>query len=294
MRRYILVNLLALFVLFNAFVLIASVTEAKVNGHRRLMSIPGSSDDLTIKVGFPPFVNLPPYVRPGASGRREYCNIMSQHNLSLMYKGFLSFAQDNNQRFPWQLTTRGVRQHIDARATVQGGFGQQVNGNVNLVKMHPRVAAVGGSVGILAVKNEIRMAKVLLSPCDVSRKRNNDLIDKFWNIYDTKAVRPVPHSGMSYGICFGADTQRPSTVFAASRNLTTKDLSTAKWAGAENAALGIPELKAGQGYLAWMDGSTSLSTDADLGLSGKVTRNHFRARGGVAKGRSSTLMALPY
>jgi hypothetical protein len=43
-----------------------------------------------------------------------------------------------------------------------------------------------------------------------------------------------------------------------------------------------------------MDGSTSLSTDADLGLSGKVTRNHSRAKGGIAKGNSSTLMALPY
>ena len=99
MRRYILVNLSALFVLSNAVVLIASVTKAKVDG------------------------------------RRGNCHIMSLHNLSLMYKGFLSFAQDNEERFPWQLATRGVRQHIDARATYQQRFGEQVNRNVNLVKM---------------------------------------------------------------------------------------------------------------------------------------------------------------
>ena len=44
---------------------------------------------------------------------------MSQQNLNLMYKGFLNFADDNGQRLPWQLLSRGVTAAIQPGGSVK-------------------------------------------------------------------------------------------------------------------------------------------------------------------------------
>ena len=87
---------------------------------------------------------------------------------------------------------------------------------------------------------------------------------------------------------------RPDTVMVVTRNLTTRDLATAKWVGEKNKAVGISGLKAGQGQLAKADGSAVMATDADISPQGAIGKKHINARGGVIKYPAPTLMALPY
>ena len=230
----------------------------------------------------------------GAKSRDAANRIKCVNNLGNIFKSMLAFAQDNGERMPWQLTPSGVRNHLDANAAPGTMFGFQQNPELNIVVHHPKAATVGGVFGILAVKRELQTPKILISPCDPSRKAANEVIQKNWKVYDTKLGKLVPHNGLSYGLCFGADTQRPSAVLGTTRNLSTGDLATAKWLGAEDKLRGMLGLKINQGQKVYMDGSAGPASDKDIGEDGRSIQLARRATGGVAVGKTSTKMMLPY
>ena len=233
--------------------------------------------------------------RGGLGKARAKANrIKCVNNLGQVFKSMLSFAQDNGERLPWQLTPSGVRNHLDAAANASVTYGKQNDPSVNLVNHHPKAATVGGVFGILAVKRELQTPKILISPCDPGRKAANEVIQKNWKVYDTKLGKLVPHNGLSYGLCFGADTQRPSAVLGTTRNLSTGDLATAKWLGAEDKLRGMLGLKINQGQKVHMDGSAHHASDKDIGEDGRSMQLARRATGGVAVGKTSTKMMLPY
>ena len=217
------------------------------------------------------------------------------NNLRQVYKSLLAFAQDNGERLPWQLTPAQVRNHLDASvvAKANSNFGRAA-GVDNLMFMHPKVFSVGGVFGMTAIKAELVTPKILLSPCDPGRKVANETIQANWNNYSTKGNKPVPHAGISYGLCFGADTQRPTTILGTTRNLSADELVKSIWAGAEDAKRGMAGLQVGQGQMVMMDGSTRKSSKDDIGAAGRMIKAHINSRGGQAKGNASTRMALPY
>jgi hypothetical protein len=185
----------------------------------------------------------------------------------------LGFEQDNGSRTPWQLTPRGIMNH----------FGS----NYNLT--------VGSIFGLAAVKAEVQTAKILISPCDKGRFAANEKVQEDWRNYNTKGGKPIPHDGLSYGFCAGGDFQRPATVIAMTRNLSTDDLATAGWVSAEDAKRGMAGLTKSQGQMVLADGSARQSTDADLGAAGRTIKGHINARGGTSPlGASRTGVILPY
>ena len=112
-------------------------------------------------------------------------------------------------------------------------------------------------------------------------------------MYDTKAggISAELGEGASYILVRGADTQRPSSVFALTRNWSTDNLNTGEWLGADSDpgnARHIAGLYYSQGQLVTMDGGAKQSTNADLGGGhGPLTKSAAMSTGGVARGRTS-------
>ena len=212
--------------------------------------------------------------RGGLSGVRAKANrIKCVNNLSSIGKAMLGFSQDNGSRTPWNLIPSQKSNH----------FGS----NYNLT--------VGSIFGLAAMKSEVQTAKILISPCDKGRFAANEKVQEDWRNYNTKGGKPIPHDGLSYGLCLGGDFQRPATVVAMTRNLSTDDLATAGWVGADDSKRGMAGLQVTQGQVVRADGSASLSTSADLGASGRIIRAHINARGGTSPlGDSRTKVMLPY
>ena len=101
----------------------------------------------------------------------------------------------------------------------------------------------------------------------------------------------MPGGGISYVLCEGADTMRPSTILGATRNLSSDDLATARWLGAD-VDFGDPNvmfgLNGGQGQLSTADGASRQAGDFDIGSSGDVVGRHSSSMGGLTKGPAST------
>ena len=144
------------------------------------------------------------------------------------------------------------------------------------------------------MKSEVQTAKILVSPCDKGRFAANEKVQEDWRNYNTKGGKPIPHDGLSYGLCFGADTQRPATILGTTRNLSADELAKSIWVGAEDAKRGMAGLQVGQGQVVRADGSASQTTSADLDANGRTIKAHINSRGGQAKGNASTRIALPY
>ena len=213
--------------------------------------------------------------RGGLSGGRAKANrIKCVNNLSSIGKAMLGFSQDNGSRTPW---------NFDHKLVQRNHFGS----NYNLT--------VGSIFGLAAVKAEVQTAKILISPCDKGRFAANEKVQDDWRNINTKGGNPIPHDALSYGLCFGGDFQRPATVIAMTRNLSTDDLATAGWVGAEDAKRGMAGLQVGQGQVVRADGSASESNNADLGANGRIIKGHINARGGTSPlGASNTKVILPY
>jgi len=215
------------------------------------------------------------------------------NNLSYIFKAMIGFSNDNNDRLPWQLTPVQVRNHLDASVVANSNFGRAA-GVDNLMFMHQKVFSVGGVFGMAAMKSELQTPKIIVSPCDKGRFAANELLQRDWRNYNTKGNKPVPHAGISYGLCFGADTQRPATILGTTRNLSADELAKSIWAGAEDAKRGMAGLQVGQGQIVTMDGGARQSSKDDIGAAGRMIKAHINSRGGQAKGNASTRMALPY
>ena len=228
---------------------------------------------------------------PKARGTAQ--RVKCVNNLSHISKAMIGFSQDNAGRLPWQLTPVQVRNHLDASVVANSNFGRAA-GVDNLMFMHQKVFSVGGVFGMAAMKAELQTPKILVSPCDKGRFVANELLQRDWRNYNTKGGKPIPHDGLSYGLCFGADTQRPATILGTTRNLSADELAKSIWAGAEDAKRGMAGLQMGQGQMVMMDGSAKQSSKDDIGEAGRRVKAHINSRGGQAKGNASTRMALPY
>jgi hypothetical protein len=231
---------------------------------------------------------LPALGRAKSKANRVKC----VNNVGNVYKAGLAFAQDNGERLPWQLTPTGVRNNIDPTITASSQYGRGLSPNINEVVAHPNSLAAAGVYGLNAMKAELVTPKILHSPCDAGRAMDNEIVQENWGSYDTKArgVSAELGAGSSYVLCRGADTRRPSAVYALTRNWSDDQLNTGEWLGSDSDpgnARTIAGLTASQGQCVTMDGGAMQSNNADFQSYGRLTKAAQTARGGVAKGSTS-------
>jgi hypothetical protein len=192
------------------------------------------------------------------------------NNLAQIGKALIGFSHDNGQRLPWQLTPSQISNH----------FGSNYK------------AELGPIYSTAAMKSELQTCKILWSPCDAERQAANETAQSQWSQYNTLNNRLIAAGATSYLLSVGADTGRPSTVLATTRNLSACDLASAHWSGADENPIPVSAmsgLNKSQGQLALADGSAKQSTDADLGTSGKLVKGHINSSGGVsALGKAAT------
>ena len=270
---------------------------------------------------------LPALARAKAKSHRVKC----VSNLRNIQMGFLGFAQDNRERMPWQLTASGVRAHFGPLIPAEPGsygapMGQSWCKTLNLVNAHPLATSSENNYTLRAIKNELGTPKILLSPCDATRESGNEIVQENWSQYDGRNnLNGVVGAGCSYVLVRGADTQRPSSVLAITRNwgdlnatrpagsdtpgefthwgtIFSTGFAAMKFVGADTdldntninqvgkkiwADRVMAGLTASQGQLAAMDGSAKLVTNADLGADGEIEKAARNASGGVAMGSTS-------
>ncbi len=209
-----------------------------------------------------------------AGGLRKAKRIKCVANLKQIGAGMIMFAQDNDDRLPWQLTPSGQAEHFAANFA-----------------MDP-----GSVFGCRGLKRNIVTPKILWSPCDAERQAAQEYAILDWDKYNTREGRPIPNKAISYVFCEGGDTGRPMSVLALTRNLSHDNLTAARWVGADervdkqgnppkNAMTGLFE---SQGQMALADGSAKLSQDSDLSSAGMIVKPHILSRGGVTLGNAST------
>ena len=138
--------------------------------------------------------------------------------------------------------------------------------------------------------------KILQSPTDSTRLTDNGLVQDNWNAYDTKEKRHLDWmttelgEGCSYVLVRGADTQRPTSIYSATRNLSGNNVGTSTWEGADDNPTGahtMSGLTASKGQLVTMDGGARQAVNADIGVGGTVAKEAEKATGGVATGKTS-------
>lgn len=239
---------------------------------------------------------LPALARAKNKANRVKC----VNNLSNIYKAHLGFAQNNKERMPWQLTTSGVRTHLDPNANVRDQYGARiagpyVNTAANEVKAHPKALTTGSVYTIAGMKRELGTAKIIHSPVDPTREGANELVQENWGSYDTKTqgINPQVGAGASYVLVRGADTQRSSSVLAVTRNRSHNNLtSPSHWLGSDNAPnhrWTMAGLTFSQGQVVLMDGQAKQSTNADFDVRGTLTKASQTATGGVSIGVTSMI-----
>ena len=185
----------------------------------------------------------------------------------------------------------GVRDYFGTTGVSSGQYGLQENRSINELKAHPNSLAAAGVYGLAAMKLALG-PRVLISPCDATRLAQNEAVQMNWMSYDTKAggISTELGEGVSYVLCRGADTQRPSAVYALTRNWSDDRLNTGQWLGSDS-DVGNPGtiagLTASQGQCVTMDGGAKQSHNADFGAGGSITKDAQTATGGVVEGRTS-------
>ena len=181
---------------------------------------------------------------------------------------FTYFALDNQGRLPWQLTPKLKKAH----------FGNASANEPNVI------------YSVRDIKHSLGSFGLLISPCESGgRFWNWESVSKEWGKFNP--AYPIPCNIISYNLCFGADMARPTTVLAATRNLSTNDLAQARWVGAEEAMESdrvMAGLNTNEGNLLLSDGSVTRSKDSDLKTNGKLVRRHISSFGGITKGLAST------
>jgi len=239
---------------------------------------------------------LPALARAKAKANRMKC----VSNLKNVQTAMLGFAQDNSGRLPWQLTSSGVRAHVDANAGAAAKFGAPAGGD-NLVNAHSKVlASAAGSYGIAAVKSELQTPKILLSPLDQANAANSEVAQENWAGYNTKtndSANSELAAGSSYALCRGADSLRGATIIGLTRNNDRNSINNSRWFGANennaNAAQIISGLNKSEGQIATFDGGAKQSNDSDISggnFGGKLSKAHRFAKGGSTKGNTSGIL----
>lgn len=132
-------------------------------------------------------------------------------NLRVIGVGFIGFAGDNDNRYPWLMTER------DATAMWQNIYGQQHTGyhhcwDVRFLFLPP------------SIRTQLGTAETLASPCDPDAIAENaavnniGIFDKFGGRFDGVHFH-MSRKAISYGVHLGGDTQLPSTMLATTRNI---------------------------------------------------------------------------
>jgi len=231
---------------------------------------------------------LPALARAKSKANRVKC----VNNIGNVYKAGLAFAQDSGERLPWQLTSNGVRNHFSGNAQASAGFGTQTSPGVNELRCHPHSLHAAGVYGLTAMKAELVTPKIIHSPTDATRAAGSEIVQENWKNYDTKlkGLNGQLGSGASYVLVRGADTQRPSSIYAVTRNWSGDRLNTGKWCGSDSDVGNgrtMSGLTASQGQVVTMDGGAKQATNADFQGGGTLTKAAQTATGGVAKGQTS-------
>tara|TARA_B100000085_G_scaffold103082_1_gene93748 strand:- start:358 stop:1542 length:1185 start_codon:yes stop_codon:yes gene_type:complete len=208
---------------------------------------------------------LPALAKSKSKANRVKC----ANNLAQIGKAFINFSHENSGRLPWQLTPSSLKEH----------FGNNY------------IESIESIFSAQAIKKELASCKILLSPCDPGQQASNESARTDWNIFNAKKNILISKSAISYVLIRGADTGRPSTILATTRNTSTCDLSTSYWAGANEQPINshaMAGLNKSQGQLVCADGSTKLSNNSDLGEGGAKVKSHKISSGGVSLGPAST------
>ena len=234
---------------------------------------------------------LPALARAKAKANRIKC----VNNIGNVYKAGLAFAQDNGERNCWQLTADGVTAHYNGTSddNIDAKFGDPSGTGDNTVVCHAESLKAGGVYLVAAMKVEIVTPKILLSPCDATRAAYNEVAQEKWSgdRWSSNGHRNRITEGGSYPLVRGADTQRPTSVYAVTRNINSGNVGgDATWAGSDNAAGGkntMAGLTASQGQFVTMDGGARQGNNSDVGSAGSIAQAAGKATGGVALGSTN-------
>ena len=211
-----------------------------------------------------------------ARAKQKALRIKCMNNLNQIGKAMFMFGQDNDDWFPWNdwCPPFSVKAEHFARN----------------YKEDP-----GSIFACRGLKRELVTPKILLSPCDPTRAAAHEIVADQWKTYSAREGRPIPNEAISYVIIKGGDLLRPTTVLATTRNLSTDDLATATWVGADQAdAQGklhpntMANLFESQGQMVLADGSTHLAKDSDLQANGMIVKPHLESNGGKYLGPGIT------
>lgn len=206
---------------------------------------------------------LPAFVHVKKTSKGAKC----LSNLKQIGFALTGFGMDHEDRLPWQLTP---------------DLNQYYSGN-------PSPLNLESSFSVAGIKDTFGSPDVMGSPLDSARIQDRAAWSAKWAGYNP--ANPIPCEAISYVFIQGGDLGLPATVLAATRNLSTADLATARWVGGEESQpSSIAGLRTGQGHILMADGSVHKSGDADLGRSGRVVQSHVLARGGITAGEPSTLV----
>lgn len=208
---------------------------------------------------------LPALAKAKAKANRVKC----ANNAGQIQKSLQLFANDNSDRFPWQLTPRNLPYH----------FGDE----------DPE--CITSIVSIKSMKIKLGGAKLLLSPCDAEGQASNEDAQLNWENYNTLIGKRIPCSAVSYRFIKGATQSRPNTLLVSTRNLSSDDIASSRWLGADESRVldrAMTGLNRSQGNGAFADGSARQLADKDIGPDGVVTKYHKASSGGVFKAEAST------
>jgi len=211
-----------------------------------------------------------------ARAKQKALRIKCMNNLSQIGKAMFMFGQDNDDWFPWN-------DWCPPFSVKAEHFAQNY-------KEDP-----GSIFACRGLKRELVTPKILWSPCDPTREANHQIVANQWKTYSAREGRPIPNGAISYVIIKGGDLLRPTTVLATTRNLSTDDLATANWVGADQAddqgkhhPNTMANLLGSQGQMVMADGSTHLAKDSDLQANGMIVKPHLESYGGKYLGPGIT------
>ena len=211
-----------------------------------------------------------------AKAKQKALRIKCMNNLNQIGKAMFMFGQDNDDWFPWNnwCPPFSVKaEHFAQNYTEDPGT----------------IFACRG------LKRELVTPKILLSPCDPTRAAAHEIVADQWKTYSARDGRSIPNEAISYVIIKGGDLLRSTTVLATTRNLSTDDLATADWVGADQIddqgklhPNTMANLFESQGQMVMADGSTHLAKDSDLRENGMIVKPHIESNGGKYLGPGIT------
>jgi len=258
---------------------------------------------------------LPALARAKNKANRAKC----VNNMKQVYTGMLSFAQDNKERMPWQLSPAGIVTHLphadpdpsgqspDGRLPIaarNGGKQYAIQaGNSNRVTAHPAFDQhTAASLGLTAIKKEMGSPKIYTSPVDPTRSAGQEILQESWKSVSTSqkpgaqnGATASPAAGNASSYCFvrGADTQRSTSVLAVTRNWSSGQVGGGHFTGGDrdadkkNGNIARWHIMSGltfsQGQMVYMSGVAKQVTNAEKDMINKAKQS---ASGGVAIGQT--------